>query len=116
MTGITRTSRLGRRGHARVGAYRGRRRSSGGGLGATTPSAGSTGTGAAGSLDRLEHLTHLARQVLDLFQARERLLVELLGREEQDLRFSENRRQGIGKIVPEFQQRGARIRHQSRER
>src|SRR5712675_98176 len=118
MTGITRRRRLGRHDRARMGgsAYRGRRRSSGAGPGATTPSVGKTGTGGAGSLDRLEHLTHLARQVLDLLQTGERFLVELLGREKQDLRFREDRRQGIGQIVPELEKRGARIRHQSSER
>ena len=86
---MTRITRKGRRGwHA--GAYRGRR-PRGVGLGATTRWAGSTGAGAADSLERLEHLTHLARQVLDLLETGEGLLVELLGREEQDLRFSEDR-------------------------
>jgi len=54
-------------------------RSRGGhGAGATTPWAGNTEDDAAGSLWALQHLTHLARQVLDLLEPSQRLLVVLL--------------------------------------
>ncbi len=60
---------------------------------------------AAGSLWALQRLTHLARQVLDLLEAGQRLLVELVGREEQQLNLGEDRRQVIGQVVPQLRQR-----------
>ena len=80
------------------------------------PCQGKTVGDAGGSLDRLQDLAHLARQILDLLEAGQRLLVELPGGKEQQLCFGENRRKRVGQIVPQLGQRDLRISHQTRER
>src|SRR5439155_26878544 len=82
---------------------------------ATTPLRGQTEGDAAGSLDALQHLTHLARQVLDLLEAGQRLLVVFLRREEQQLSLGENRRQRVGKVVAQLRHR-LQLRHHNNDR
>src|SRR5207247_674427 len=87
------------------------------GLLPTSAPAGSTAGGAAGSLvQSLQDLAHFAGEALDLLQAPDRLCVEAINVEEQQLGFRQDRRQRVRQVVPERTQRVTGLGHHSKER